>query len=301
MRSIFLAALLISTLTTSAQTDDKVGQLKAKKDTPLPMSAPFNAAEAKAAQEAWATRLGRPSPVETNSVGMELVLIPPGKFQMGSPASEKDGSRTEDQVAVTLTMPFHLGKTEVTQVQWKKVMETAPWQGNEDVREGDDFAASYVSWEAAKSFCNRLSDKENAVYRLPTEAEWEYACRAGTATRFSFGEDDSRLGEFAWYDKNADGAGEKFAHEVARKKANPFGLFDMHGNVWESCEDTYADRIPGGPNPLVVVKVKGARRVLRGGGWFSDPALCRSADRSRDSPTSRNSFVGFRIVRRIDQ
>jgi sulfatase modifying factor 1 len=301
MRSKLLIALLISGLTNVAPADDRAGQLKAKKDVPLPMSAPFDAAKAKTAQEAWARHLGRPSPVETNSVGIDLVLIPPGKFQMGSPPSEKDGSGTEDQVEVTLTTPFLMGKTEVTQSQWKQVMETSPWLGNEDVREGDDVAASYVSWEAAKAFCKKLSEKENAVYRLPTEAEWEYACRAGTTTRFSFGEDDSRLGEFAWYDKNADGAGEKFAHEVARKKANPFGLFDMHGNVWESCEDTYTDRIPGGPNPLVSVKVKGARRVLRGGGWFSDPALCRSADRSRDSPTSHSSFVGFRVVRRFDQ
>lgn len=296
MRATILTVLLISVAMHATRANDKGTPLK--KDRPVPLTAPFDAVQAKAGQESWARSLGKSNPVEKNSIGMGLVLIPPGQFRMGSPPAEKDGNGTEDQVQVTLTRPFYLGTTEVTQAEWKQVMGTKHWQGNDDARDGDDFPASYVSWDEARTFCKKLSAKENAAYRLPTEAEWEYACRAGTTTRFSFGDDASKLGEFAWHDDNAEHRGEKFAHAVGQKQANPFGLYDMHGNVWESCEDSYTERIPGGPNPLV--SIKGSRRVLRGGCWFSDAALCRSADRSRDSQTTRSSFVGFRVVRSID-
>src|SRR5579872_6840865 len=137
MRSLLLAALMIFAVTHRAPADDKSDTLS--KNGPLPLKTPFDEAQAKAAQVAWAKSLGKPSPVEKNSIGMELVLIPPGKFTMGSPASEQNRSADETQVDVTLTKSFSLGKTEVTQGQWRAVMGTTPWTGKEKVREGDNF------------------------------------------------------------------------------------------------------------------------------------------------------------------
>ena len=201
----------------------------------------------------------------------------------------------ENQVDVTLTRSFYLGKTEVTQGQWLAVMGTTPWKGQTSVKEGDNYPATHVSWDGAQAFCKKLSERESRKYRLPTEAEWEYACRGGRTTRFSFGDDESQLGAFAWYDKNADDIGEKYAHEVGRKQANPFGLYDMHGNVWEWCADMYAGRLSGGTDPLV--STGGSLRVRRGGGWHSEAANCRSADRGRLAPNLRYAYLGFRVAR----
>ena len=169
------------------------------------------------------------------------MLIPPGKFRMGSPPEEKDREKSEDQVDVTIAKSFYLGTTEVTQGQWRTVMVTTPWKGRKgDVREGKDYPATFVSWYDAQEFCKKLGEMENAAYRLPTEAEWEYACRGGTTTRFSFGEDERTLGDYAWWGSFIDDGNTKdefYAHEVGRKKPNPFGLYDMHGNVFEWCED----------------------------------------------------------------
>jgi len=299
MRSLLLAALMIFAVTHRAPADDKSDTLS--KNGPLPLKTPFDEAQAKAAQVAWAKSLGKPSPVEKNSIGMELVLIPPGKFTMGSPASEQNRSADETQVDVTLTKSFSLGKTEVTQGQWRAVMGTTPWTGKEKVREGDNFPVTYVNWEDAIAFCKTLSAKENVAYRLPTEAEWEYACRAGTTTQFSFGDNESSLSSYAWWG-NLSGDGnakeEKYVHEVGRKRSNPFGLHDMHGNVWEWCEDLYACQLPGGTDPLVA---EGSVWELRGGSWNSDAAFCRSASRNWSSPAYRNFSLGFRVARSSGQ
>ncbi|MFM7837874.1 MAG: formylglycine-generating enzyme family protein, partial [Planctomycetaceae bacterium] len=162
---------------------------------------------------AAATTGGQPKEV-VNTIGMKLVLIPAGTFLMGSPASEKDSFDNETQHQVTLTKPFHMGCTEVTQGQWKKVMGTEPWKGNAFVQEGDDYPAVYVSWDDAVEFCKKLSAMEGKVYRLPTEAEWEYACRGGTKTAFSFGDEEAELGKYAWFDGNAWDIDEKYAHRV---------------------------------------------------------------------------------------
>ena len=138
---------------------------------------------------------------------LKFCWCPPGRFTMGSPKNEKDRSVNEDQVSVTLTRGFWLGTYEVTQAQWNSVMKTRPWKGEDYVKEGDDYAASYISWEDAVKFCveltkqDRLSGKLPAgwTYRLPTEAQWEYACRAGSKTQYGFGDDDSRLGNYGWY------------------------------------------------------------------------------------------------------
>ena len=238
----------------------------------------------------------------TNTIGMELIELPAGTFTMGSPAGEKERGNNEGQVAVTLTKPFWLGKTEVTQGQFKKVMGTEPWKGKDNVQAGKDNAASCVDWNDATAFCQKLTDlerkagklKANEEYRLPTEAEWEYACRAGTKTAFSFGNDEKLLDQYAWFRDNAFDAGEQYAHKFGLKKPNPWGLHDMHGNVWEWCSDWYGS-LPGGTDPAG--PGGGSIRVYRGGGWGNSPDYCRSADRSCFDPSNRNFILGFRVAR----
>ncbi|MEI6037370.1 MAG: formylglycine-generating enzyme family protein [Planctomycetota bacterium] len=251
-----------------------------------------------------------------NSIGMELIEIPAGKFTMGSPAGEKDRRADEEPVAVTLTRPFMLGKTEVTQGQWKKVMGTEPWAGKQYVQIDKDCPATFVSFFDATEFCDVLTDLErkagklsaNEEYRLPTEAEWEYACRAGTPTAFSFG-DESQLNAHAWwggFDIEALKAGkfeagpgnaarEQYAHKVGLKKPNPWGLYDMHGTVGEWCSDRYGEKLLGGADP--VGPQEGSIRVSRGGGWRLGPGRCRSSSRFGFDPSFRGSYLGFRVAR----
>ena len=238
----------------------------------------------------------------TNSIGMELIEIPAGKFTMGSPADEKDRDKyDESQVSVTLTQSFGLGKTEVTQGQWKRVMGSEPWNGI--TTKGVHVAATYVNYDDAADFCERLTNLERIAgklkadedYRLPTEAEWEYACRAGTTTAFSFGDDESKLGEYAWFDGNARNAGEEYAHKVGLKKPNQWGLYDMHGNVSEWCSDWYYRALSGGTDPAG--PNGGSRRMLRGGSWWVNPGLCRSAYRYHNYPSDPHGGLGFRVAR----
>jgi len=224
---------------------------------------------------------------------MKLVRIEAGKFTMGS----ENGSSDEKPVhQVTLTKPFYMGVTEVTQAQFKAVMNAQPWEGQTYAKSGAENAASCINWDEATAFCVALSKKTGRTVRLPTEAEWEYACRAGTTTAYSFGDDASKLGDYAWYSENAYKKDEKYAHTVGAKKPNAWGLYDMHGNVWEWCSDWYADsyanadtRDPKGP-------ASGKARVLRGGSWFGIPGYCRAARRLRFSPDNRNYRSGFRVV-----
>ena len=238
---------------------------------------------------------------------MEFISIPAGSFTMGSPETEEDRGDDEKQVPVTITRAFELGKTVVTQKQWIELMGTTPWKITEDEAEdedippqGDNYPAVYISWDDATEFCVKLTALErkcgklpaNQTYRLPTEAEWEYACRAGTTTAYSCGDDESKLGDYAWYDKNSKGN----LHEVATKKPNPWGLFDMHGNVWEWCEDWHEDSLSGGNDPKG--PSAGSFRVIRGGLWDRPASDCRSAFRVNcHFPTYRGRSFGFRIVR----
>ena len=233
-----------------------------------------------------------------NSIGMKLVEIPAGEFLMGSPESEEyRDDDDEQQHRVRLSKSFYLQTTEVTQGQWRAVMGTEPWKDKSLVKEGSDYAASYVNWEDATEYCGKLSAKEGRTYRLPTEAEWEYACRCGTTTAYSFGGDASSLKDYAWFDDNADDVDEKYAHQVGQKRPNAWGLYDMHGNVWEWCSDWYGEDYygnspsvdPSGPS-------SGSSRVLRGGSWLSSAQLCRSAFRVWNTPSSRNGYYGFRVV-----
>ena len=249
-------------------------------DTSVPAQAafPFNATQAAAHQTAWANHLN--VPVETtNSIGMKFVVIPPGEFTMG-------GNQ------VTLTQPFRMGMHEVTQEQYQRVMGTNPSKFK-----GERNPVEQVGWTDAVAFCEKLSTlpEERATgfqYRLPTEAEWEYGCRAGTVTEFSFGDDPAELSDYAWYEKNS---GIK-THPVGEKRPNPAGLYDLHGNVYEWCHDwrgDYSDRAvtnPTGP-------VSGEYRVIRGG-TFSHPAgFHGSSFRVADSPTPRSEMIGFPVIR----
>jgi len=238
--------------------------------------------------------------VITNATGMKLVYIPAGSFMMGSPSNEKGPPEEGPQHEVRISEGFWMGQTEVTQGQYKSVMNAEPWSGKERVQKSANNPAVYVNWDDAVEFCRKLSQQEGKTYRLPTEAEWEYACRAGTTTRFSFGDRDSSLGDYAWFRDNARKVNEKYAHSVGQKKPNPWGMYDMHGNVWEWCNDWYAEgkgyygesprNDPTGPDT-------GSIRVGRGGGWNYPPHRCRSACRFFSAPLYRPDYLGFRVAR----
>jgi len=224
-----------------------------------------------------------------NGVTMRLLRIRAGKFVMGSAKAE--AGRKEDegpQHWVKISKPFYMGVTEVTQTEYQAVMGANP-----NRFEGGNRPVEQVSWEDAMRFCAKLSEKTQRKVRLPTEAEWEYACRAGTKTRYSFGNSESDLVAYAWLDRNS----EKQTHEVAKKKPNAWGLYDMHGNVWEWCADWYGGSYyrsspgsdPKGPG-------SGKSRVLRGGSWLNAPQGCRAAVRLRYTPDARFSRGGFRVV-----
>ena len=266
-------------------------------------AAPAKRSPAKPAGPKPATKPSAARPrAQANSIGLKLVPIPPGRFTMGSPATEKDRGTDEGQVAVTITRPFLIGKTVVTTAQWKGVMKSQPWKGQRCVVAGDDAPAVYVDWHDAVAFCRKLTVQERAGgwlekgehYRLPTAAEWEYACRAGTTSAWSFGADPRKLSDYAWHYGNTSDRKEAYAHRVGRKKPNPWGLCDMHGNVYEWCSDWYKSTLAGGENPQG--PSTGTMKVLRGGGWGYDPARCRSADRNKNDPSFTDFSGGFRVV-----
>lgn len=222
-----------------------------------------------------------------NGIAMKLVLIPAGEFTMGSPDEEKGRSGDEDpQHRVVITKPFYMGAFDVTQAQYKAVMGENP-----SYFKGAENPVEDVSWNDAMSFCERLSEKTHLRIRLPTEAEWEYACRAGSRTKFSFGSDDRFLGDYGWYESNSSGK----THEVGLKKPNAWGLYDMQGNVWEKCQSlkrSYPFQVADGREDLNASGL----RVLRGGSWYCPPNRCRSAYREDDGPTSADHGSGFRVV-----
>jgi formylglycine-generating enzyme required for sulfatase activity len=221
-------------------------------------------------------------------VKLNLVLIPAGNFMMGSTPEDAGGWKFFEcpQRGVTLTKPFYMGVFEVTQAQYEAVMGANPSQFK-----GVDLPVEKVSWDDAAEFCKKLSEKTGRTVRLATEAEWEYACRAGSQARFSFGDDEEPLPDHAWYRENS---GEK-THPVGQKRPNAWGLYDMHGNVGEWVSDwlgSYrkaATTDPTGP-------ATGGRRVLRGGSYRAKPAHFRSAFRNYSDPDDRWNSVGFRVV-----
>ena len=223
-----------------------------------------------------------------NGVSLKLAPIPAGDFIMGSSDAEKGHFTCEaPQRRVKITKRFHLGVTQVTQQQYAAVMGANPGSFS-----GATNPVENVSWEEAVAFCQKLSVKTGTTVRLPTEAEWEYACRAGSATRFGFGDDAKELDKYAWYDGNSD----RTTHPVGQKRPNAWGLYDMHGNVWEWCSDWYQDSYrdlgtvdPTGP-------ADGQSRVLRGGCWIDGSTFCRSAARGSLDPGRRFAYFGFRVA-----
>lgn len=225
---------------------------------------------------------------------------------MGSPSDEPGRAAHEERVRTTIRCGFWLGQFEVTQRQWWLLMQTAPWTNKSAVRTGDDYPATWVNWNDAMSFCERLTERERRagrlppdwIYRLPTEAEWECACRAGTQSTYFFGDDPAQLGEFGWYGAvfgNGSADGELYAHAVGGKRASPWNLYDMYGNVREWCEDSFQVRLSGENHVMTRTEVD--RRVVRGGSWNNCAfGYCRSADRRWSESANRDSQTGFRIA-----
>jgi len=220
--------------------------------------------------------------------GMEFVAVPAGGFIMGAPRDEPGMRRSESpQHEVRITRTFLLGACEVTQEQYAAVTGQNPSRFTAPRGPVDS-----VSWDDAAAFCARLSEMDGATYRLPTEAEWEYACRAGSTTVYCFGDDPEPLVDYAWYSRNSGSR----PHEVGSKLPNAWGLYDMHGNVWEWCQDWYVDgyrsRAPVDPTG----PASSTYRAVRGGSWFDYPTPLRSAGRGKDQPFNHVDDHGFRVV-----
>jgi formylglycine-generating enzyme required for sulfatase activity len=235
----------------------------------------------------------------TNSLGMEFVLIKPGQFIMGSPKDEPGRYSGEIPHQVNLTSPFYMQTTEATQGQWKALMGRNP---SSQKACGDNCPVEQVSWDDVQKFIQKLNQKEGTdKYRLPTEAEWEYACRAGNATAFPNGNIttfqcglDPNLDAIGWYCGNSKNR----VHPVAQKKPNAWGLHDMHGNVQEWCQDWFGiypyDEVTNPKGPP-----EGTYRVMRSGVWYSPARDCRSASRFGSPPHYRFRHIGFRLSRTL--
>jgi formylglycine-generating enzyme required for sulfatase activity len=215
----------------------------------------------------------------SGKVQLRMKLIPAGSFTMGEGKSSHE---------TKLTKPFYMGVFEVTQAQWQAVMGNNPSKFNGKPA----YPVERVSWEDCQQFVKKLNGMGIGTFRLPTEAEWEYACRAGTKTAYSFGDYAGKLGNYAWCEENS----RQSTHQVGTKKPNAWGLYDMHGNVWEWCSDWYGDYGTGKQTDPKGA-AGGSLRVNRGGCWYYSSWRCRSAFRSWYSPSDRYSDLGFRLVR----
>jgi formylglycine-generating enzyme required for sulfatase activity len=230
---------------------------------------------------------------------MEFAQLPAGKFLMGSlHADELARGEEEPQHEVTLSKGFYLGKYEVTQGQWEAVMGTKPWDKQNNVQANPNHPVVYVSWHDAQALVHKLNQAAgDSLYRLPTEAEWEYACRAGTTTPWSFGSDQSAIGEYAWYDTNTLGNANKYARPVGSKLPNPWGLHDMHGNVREWVQDWFGAYPREAATDPQITTPSEEGKLTRGGGIHDDPRELRSANRKDDAPEVTASSTGVRLVK----
>jgi len=236
-----------------------------------------------------------------------LVWVPAGSFQMGRYDSEQESYAEESpQHQVTFASGFWMGKYEVTKAQWQALMGTTPWSGQGYSINDANSPAVYISWNDAQAFVTALNThitntaQGAATVRLPSEAEWEYACRAGTSTRFYWGDDllANAIGAYAWYQTNAWNAAEAYGHVVGLKTPNAWGLYDMSGNVWEWCSDWYHSSYTDAPTDGSSWDLPvGSARVSRGGGWYNPAYNSRSALRNSATPTYTSNDFGFRIAR----
>jgi len=220
----------------------------------------------------------------TNSIGVQLAWIPAGDFLMGSPYDEPGRQDDEFQHKVTITRPFRIGVTEITQAQWQTVMGI-----NRSQFKGDSLPVEKISWKDAVKFCQKLSEKEGRTYRLPTEAEWEYACRAGGTKRFAGSEN---IEDIAWYANNSRNT----THPVGSKEPNAWGLYDMTGNVSEWCADYYAPDYPEQAVSDPAGPAEGKYHVIRGGAWDTFLPGCRCAARSSAPASYQFKQTGFRLL-----
>ncbi|MGF7036212.1 formylglycine-generating enzyme required for sulfatase activity [Paenibacillus mucilaginosus] len=225
-----------------------------------------------------------------HGVTMEFVLIHPGSFTMGSSLHTGVGDEAPEH-RVTITKPFYMGIYEVTQEQWQELMGNNP-----STFKGDQAPVDSVSWDEAQRFIVKLQEKTGRKFTLPTEAQWEYAARAGTSTAWDFGDNESLLGEYAWFGDNSGGA----THPAGQKKPNAWGLHDLYGNVQEWCRDWYAAPYPQGDAADPQGPKSGESRVLRGGAWGDDYTMVRSAYRNAAGADAKTPGIGFRVVMEID-
>jgi formylglycine-generating enzyme required for sulfatase activity len=294
------------------------------------------AADIDRVRAAWAKYLGVPVEEAVNGdATMRFILLPPGKFIMGSPTGEGAREANEVQHEVTLSKPFFLGIHDVTRGQFRRFVEetgyvtdaesdhrgsnrldpvTGAWKNDPGLTwrspsfpQADDHPVVMVSWNDAIKYAEWLSQKHGRSYRLPTEAEWEYACRAGTRTKFYFGDDGNAMVRFGnaadasfrkvtvkkWGAKADDGYG--FTAPVGHFQPNAFGLYDMHGNVWQWCADQIGDYATGSVTDPMLTSGNGGR-VLRGGSWYSDPPIARAAHRYWYGQSDRLCDAGFRLA-----
>ena len=265
---------------------------------------PFDANEATRRQEQTARDLRVPKQLALdlgNGISLKLTLIPPGKFMMGSPETEtndwptKGARRTNERLhEVSITRPFYMSVYKVTQEQYKQITGTNPSQFP-----GKDHPVDAVTWDDAVRFCERSSSKTNRKVHLPTEAQWEYAARAGTATRYFFGDDEVKIPDFMWYRENSTGK----THPVGQKPPNAWGLFDVHGLLWEYCSDFFADSFGDAKNDPVG-PAAGTSHSTRGGTYGSRPPFVRSAVRVPSQPADATKEVlghyGFRVAMELE-
>ena len=263
---------------------------------------PFDAKEAEVRQAATAKALGVPTRLTVdlgNGVPLKLILIPAGKFMMGSPTTEtidlpNPGTHRANESPlheVTITRPFFMSVSKVTQAQYEQVMGMNPSKFA-----GKDHPVDSVTWEDAALFCQRVSAKTKRIVHLPTEAQWEYAARAGTDTRFSFGDDETKLGDYAWFHDNAKG----MTYPVGEKLPNAWGLFDVHGLLWEYTSDFYSESYAEATSTDPVGPASGTAHSTRGGTYGSRPPFLRSAIRIQsaapDATKDILSHFGFRVA-----
>lgn len=234
-------------------------------------------------------------------VPLDLVWLPAGSFQMGRyPGEDPSHRRESPQHRVELSSGFWLGKHEVTKRQWQALMDTTPWSGKPNVLAYPESPAVYISWGEARAYTEALRSYTGKSFRLPSEAEWEYACRAGAGSRFYWGDDpdETAIDAYAWWIGNADDAGEDYAHFTGLKLPNAFGLFDMSGNAREWCEDDAHDDYSGAPadGSAWVDAPRRDKRIIRSSGWNEYAPTCRSADRGFASPNWKTDAAGFRLA-----